>query len=449
MAAPPPLPAPSLPPGRASAWLALWSGAIFGVALVKLGSPVILAEKVHAPQNLWELTLLPWPPRWGYALLGLWLLGAVALAWRLPPPPRPLPLKPWTRALPWLLLAWLAWQTLAAAFSVEPRLTRLVLPHFLACVACFVAGRFVLARTRHPDYFWAILTLAVAVTLLNGWDQRLGGLEETRRQFEQLPPDLRATLDTPEFRARLASNRIFSTFFYPNAFAGGLLLTLPPATALAWRLGRRRSRPLAAALAALVALAGAACLFWTGSKAGWLIALGLILVIFWLGPWAPRYKAALAGAVLLAGLLGFCWKYAEYLSRGAPSAAARFTYWRIAWQNTLEHPWLGTGPGTFASVYRTRKPPEAEPTRLAHNDYLQQASDSGLPGLLLYSLSLAGLLAATRPPRWHSAWPAAAWLGLLAWAAQSLVEFGLYIPALAWPAFLWLGWLRAETLSPP
>ena len=34
-------------------------------------------------------------------------------------------------------------------------------------------------------------------------------------------------------------------------------------------------------------------------------------------------------------------------------------------------------------------------------------------------------------------------LGLLAWVLQGVVEFGLYIPALAWPAWLMLGWLLA------
>ena len=35
----------------------------------------------------------------------------------------------------------------------------------------------------------------------------------------------------------------------------------------------------------------------------------------------------------------------------------------------------------------------------------------------------------------------AVWLGVLGWSLQSLVEFSLYLPALAWPAFVLLGWL--------
>jgi O-antigen ligase len=346
-------------------------------------------------------------------------------------------------------VGWLIWQAVSACFSTDPRLTRLVLPHFLACVACFVAGRFLLARARQADLFWGIIALAALVTLVNGWEQRFGGLEETRRQFELLPPEIRAAMDTPEFRARMASQRIFSVFFYPNAFAGGLLLVLPPALALVWRFCARRSPRLAAAATASLALAGAACLAWTGSKAGWLIAVALGVAFLWLGPWAPRLKWALAGGVLAAGLLFFAAKYSGYLARGAPSAGARLTYWKVAWDNAREHPILGTGPGTFAAVYRAKKPPEAEPTRLAHNDYLQQATDSGWPGLVLYGGFILGMLAGARPARWTSAWPSAAWLGVAGWALQSLVEFGLYIPALAWPAFLWLGWLRAEQSMQP
>lgn len=432
---------------RAGAWLAVWSGVVFATVWVKLGSPMILSDKTHAPENLLEWLILSWPPRWGYALLGLWLLAAVALAWRLPPSPRHSPAKGWWRWTPWLLLAWLAWQVLAALFTVEPHMTRLVFPHLFACGVCFLGGRFVLARTRHPEFFWGFAALGVVVTLVGGWDQHWGGLEATRRQFEQLPPEMRAAMDTLEFRARMASNRIFSTFFYPNAFAGGLLLGLPATVAFAWRWGAWRNRILATALSIVTALGGLACLVWTGSKAGWLIAVAMGVVLLLLGPWPRSWKLVLAGAVLGLGLVAFGIKYSGYFARGAPSAGARLTYWRVAWQNTREHLLLGSGPGTFAAVYRIKKPPEAEMTRLVHNDYLQQATDSGLPGFLFYALFMAGMLAGTRPRHWHGTWPVAAWLGVLGWALQSLVEFGLYIPALAWPAFMWLGWLRAESLT--
>jgi hypothetical protein len=101
--------------------------------------------------------------------------------------------------------------------------------------------------------------------------------------------------------------------------------------------------------------------------------------------------------------------------------------------------------------------------RLAHNDYLQQASDSGIPGFLAYAIFIGGALVYSAPFRFRrgdlNASPAkseekaqqpgiqfgwvefALWLGVLGWALQQVAEFGLYIPALAWPAFTFMGWL--------
>jgi O-antigen ligase len=85
---------------------------------------------------------------------------------------------------------------------------------------------------------------------------------------------------------------------------------------------------------------------------------------------------------------------------------------------------------------------------LVHNDYLEQASDSGLAGLVAYALFIAGALGRSfpRPGKAPTAqrddWLTfAVWLGVLGWSLQSFIEFGLYIPALAWPAFTFLGWL--------
>ena len=72
-------------------------------------------------------------------------------------------------------------------------------------------------------------------------------------------------------------------------------------------------------------------------------------------------------------------------------------------------------------------------SRLVHNDYLEQASDSGLAGFLAYALFIVGGLIWSFP-RGPDEWLTfAVWLGVLGWSLQSFVEFGLYIPALAWP----------------
>jgi O-antigen ligase len=179
------------------------------------------------------------------------------------------------------------------------------------------------------------------------------------------------------------------------------------------------------------------------------------------------FRAALIALILVGGLAGFFLTYSGYFKKGATSVGARFDYWRAAMQTARDHPIVGTGPGTFAHPYAQIKRPESEMARLVHNDYLEQASDSGLPGFLLYTTFLVCALVWTFPrtplPRRddnqtqgtsRSATEApelgrtfCIWLGVLGWALQGLFDFDLYIPALAWPAFAFLGLLFASRKS--
>jgi len=196
-----------------------------------------------------------------------------------------------------------------------------------------------------------------------------------------------------------------------------------------------------AVLVGVTAYATLACLVWSGSKAGWLIALAMSLVCILHTQLATKWKAVVVCLFLVAGLVGFYARNAGYFAKGATSVSARFDYWRAGWNTALAHPWSGAGPGTFAVTYRRQKPPEAEMAQLAHNDYLEQASDSGVLGALSYATFVVGSLVVLHRRSKPDTLSLAVWLGLLGWALQSFVEFGLYIPAIGWTAFWMLGWL--------
>jgi len=200
---------------------------------------------------------------------------------------------------------------------------------------------------------------------------------------------------------------------------------------------------------AVLGLGVLAVLFWSGSKAGWLLVLlfGLI-ALFKLNPFkvTTRFKVLLITILFIAGLTGFFVRYGGFFKKGATSVSARFDYWRAAVEITKAHALFGTGPGTFQIPYQKIKRPESEMSRLVHNDYLQQASDSGAPGFLIYtSFILAALVLSGR---WLAAESAPEkfllWLGVTGWAAQCLVEFSLQIPALGWPALALIGYLLAQ-----
>jgi hypothetical protein len=413
-------------------------GALLGLCLLKFGNPVILEKAIQkeyggTPSNILEWVFDPWPLRIAYWLLAAVVcLGLVVGRWK-------------TRGTPPLLLAlpaaWLLWECLAATNTISGSVTHFTLMHFAACVLCFYLGFFVLGPVRPLWPFWVPLLAGFLLVLCVGFQQHFGGLEATRRYMylysdPQNPP-------SPEFIKRISTNRIFSTLLYPNTLAGAILLVLPPLLAFLWSLERQFTIGARRFLLGMLAVAALACLFWSGSKGGWLLMLVLGLVGALFLPFKRQLKIALICSVLFLGLAGFALKYAGYFRHGATSVGARFDYWRAALQIVNQKPVFGTGPGTFAIPYERLKKPESEMARLTHNDYLEQACDSGIPGFLLFTALVVGcMIYSYRRGGLRSDWTRlAVWLGLLGWALQSTMEFGLYIPAISWLAFSFLGWL--------
>ena len=450
-------------------------------ALFLFGNPVIL-DYLHPPKNIGipteSIGVTPGDDSNARPYLGI--LAVLGLACvlgfsRLAKPKFQLPAA-LPRWIVWLPLGWFGWQLASLFQTVDRAMSMATVIHFGSCVAAFYLGLFVLARMRLAKLALWGAALGLMANLLDASLEQFGGLEETRRgiiaqidsgkldpakvaphlknegkvlppevaqQIDQLPPATAAKVRQfpVEMVKRWYSPRLYGHMFYPNALAGVILLLLP--VSLALLLGQARWGPFRIVLALGLAGIGLGCLYWSGSKAGWLIAL--VLFGAWLlhFPFSTKLKIGLAGAAMLIGLAGFAVKYADYFDKGATSVGARFGYWSAAAKTAAEEPFLGSGPGTFKIAYQRHRPPEAEPTRLTHNDYLQQASDSGVPGFLLYMVFFGGATWVLVRRRMEEPVHVAMRLGLLAWVLQGVVEFGLYIPALAWPAWLMLGWLLA------
>jgi len=259
---------------------------------------------------------------------------------------------------------------------------------------------------------------------------------------------------------RMARNRIYSTLFYPNTLAGALLLFTPPMLLTTIRLGDRwrlgNASRVETILVLIVICLACFFLYLLNTHLGWLLilllglslifpvprwvaptilALGILAVLFWSGSKAGWLLNATSrsGRFRPVRLFSQTWSQAHgpgsgqpgntqhatrntsiqipphrfspsrwpyrllspllrFFKTGATSVSARFDYWRAAIQIAKFHPLFGTGPGTFQIPYEKIKRPEAEMARLTHNDYLQQASDSGIPGFLLYTSFIATAL---------------------------------------------------------
>ena len=428
-------------------------GAFLGLGLLKFGNPPIMEKYTTNPEDIYQVIFAsPWPIGWAYVLLGGLVFAGLFAVWgdgrrwfQVTCSGRGTVRGPGEGAPLWIVglaVTWLAWQILAASRSIDPALSSATVRHFSACVVCFLLGWFALSACDRMGLFWSGLIGGLTVVLLIGWEQHFGGLQRTRDYFYlYIYPTMNEV--PPEYLKKISSSRIFSTLFYPNSLAGALLLLLPCSLGVLWSSTRNQfTQPARILLLGVVAVMALACLFWSGSKGGWLLMLLLAIAAMLRLPLKTSLKVSIVAIVLVCGVAGFAWKYADFFKKGATSVGARFDYWRAAIQVARENAVYGTGPGTFAKPYAQIKDPESEMTRLVHNDYLEQASDSGAIGFAAYVAFIVIGIAFAYPGGQNGDWMRfGTWLGLVGWSLQSLIDFSLYVPAIAWCAFALLGWL--------
>jgi O-antigen ligase len=414
--------------------LRVWTiafGMFLGLALLKFPNPGVMDRLVTSPTNGWEWALMNWPLCYAWPLLIALIVSGLMLVRR--------PTQfPWAA---WLPLVWIAWAGLSAVAATGKLWNGLTLGQHAAGVACFYLGWLVAGRVQNAGFFLMGVMAAMVCVLIAGWEQHFGGLAASRTYFYLYTYPKLTTVE-PEMLKRIDSSRIFATLFYPNSLAGALLLWMP--ALLGWVAEVRHTFTAGAKwlIGGLLGVGAVACLVWSGSKTGWLLALGMFGLVLLRLPLRRRLKVGLLVAALLFGGAGFTARYLGFFQKGATSVVARMDYYRAGAQMVAERPLLGSGPGTFGVNYKRLKPPEAEMAQLAHNDYLQQATDSGLPAALAFGAAIGWVLLAGRRTWTKVSWVEwGVWLGLTGFALQSFVEFGFMVPATAWGWFGAAGWL--------
>ncbi|MFB6261339.1 MAG: O-antigen ligase family protein, partial [Thiohalorhabdaceae bacterium] len=230
----------------------------------------------------------------------------------------------------------------------------------------------------------------------------------------------------------------------PNNLAGLLSLVLMPL--VAWYL-RATERPGVsfALLASLLVFAGVVSTQSRGAWIGLAVALGVMVLAGRGVPGVNWRRLALVGAGGLAIFVVMDWWSGAGLgqrveSLGAVGAQSSFTtrlaIWEGAWNIVQDHPWLGTGLGTFFLYYpRYRLPADTGSGGFyAHMDPLQFWAELGIGGPVLFYLLLIAILVQT--VRAIRALPADSegrlrilgpFAGLLAVAVHTQITFNLYI----------------------
>ena len=259
------------------------------------------------------------------------------------------------------------------------------------------------ARSRHARWLLlGALGASAFVVSLHGLHQILVELPAARRAFDENPDAVLRSLNLSpdmefDFRGRLGTNRIFSTFLLPNSLAGFLILLLPVhvGIVLDWfaerRLGESRAMLLWRGVLFVPILLA---LYFTKSKGGWLAFMAaMTLFLFWAFGnvlWRRRMQTlCVILCMLIITVISQASGLLTPLRDYASSSGARLGYWRAGVVIVERSPVLGVGLDNFADHYAAVKRSADEEVRRAHNDYLQITGEMGLIGLLVYLMFLS------------------------------------------------------------
>jgi hypothetical protein len=156
-------------------------------------------------------------------------------------------------------------------------------------------------------------------------------------------------------------------------------------------------------------------------------------------------------------------RVAEFRSGQAPSTSGsetRFSLnagtgrpelWRVALLEAGRHPVLGTGAGGYRYVYLENRGPDGPPAAIdAHSVELENLSELGVPGLLLFGCAIVGATwGAVRSRRLGPAAAALSAVSLAAaayWLVHASLDWFWPYPAVTAPVFALLGSASAPAL---
>ena len=383
------------------------------------------------PRSFIALIIITWPPSL-FAPFAAILLLASLLAFPLPNlNNRSLSICAglWTVTF---LLAFLGF--INASTTIFPYVEMV---HF-GSLASFMFAMYLILSQR-PDakkLFIAAIASGLTVTLLLGLEQYFNGFSDTVKFIEKREQETGVQV-AGDFKVRVADIRIFSTFSASNAYAGYILLTLPLALALIYRLSQKVepakiSKIVFTGLFALLAL----FIFgYTRSRAAYLSLLAMIslcVIFFRVNKKLRITVAILVPIVIIAGVI-----LISMTERSFSSMRVRIDYLLRSFEMLLLHPFAGTGWGDFFHDYMNMKTyPNSEAPHMPHNVIMAFAGQTGIFGMLavtaamLYPL-MAGWNRLRKLPVKDMLFSVdgAIFMGLVAFFVHCLFDVHLQIPA--------------------
>ncbi len=247
-----------------------------------------------------------------------------------------------------------------------------------------------------------------------------------------------------------AASALSGSFHYPNGLASFLILIVFLPFTLIFHA---RTRLLSVASTLLFAILCAALVL-TYSRGAWvsgLLALALWILLDRRLIWTHRSRMVLAVVLTLILVLAvsrrpaveIAPRFASLIEATSKESHEPSFQWRqeiYAWTIDIikDHPWTGTGIGTFPIAIKLHQRAPYITGLYAHNHYLQTAAEMGLPGLAVLLLFLAFLfrrgwriIGSQEPQSLERSLAIGLAAGLLGSSLHAAVDFGWSYPAVA------------------
>ena len=282
------------------------------------------------------------------------------------------------------LLVLLYWgiATVATAFSPVKQAAFKGWAELTLYLLLFALAARVLRSPHLRSWIVTLFLLVALVVSVYGARQEFFGVEQL------------ATWTDPD--SKLAGNtRVYSYLGNPNLLAGYLLsaIAFSVAAVFIWRSWMQK------ALALTMVVVNFACLYFTGSRGGWVGMLALILIFllllrYWWDAYLPRFwRRWLLPIVFggMAGLIILAMIFVEPLRLRVMSIFAwredssnnfRINVWAAVFDMISDHPLIGIGSGhdAFNKVYPLYQRPNYNALS-AYSIFLETAVETGLIGL--------------------------------------------------------------------
>lgn len=300
--------------------------------------------------------------------------------------------------------------------------------NYIASYLCLLfLTRNIFSFEKNKRLLFLIILITTLFITIYGIYQRFWGLEETRKWLIENLNNIEIKKISPTFMDRIQSNRIFSTFIYPNIYASFLISMMP----FLFFLFLNENKNLLGIFSIFIFSLCFFNLILTESMGGILVFLFVFHIIFLQVILNEiKFKKILPFFLLIEVFiifLGYHFKILPHIH----SLIDRILYWKASIKIIPLNPFFGIGPENFQYYFLKFKLPEGLEAKHAHNLFLEIFVENGIIGVFLFFSFLIYIMNISFKERKDKYLSLGIFYLLLSLFLHNLIDFDFYDPSVA------------------